>query len=62
MHGNTQVPQLLVLGIVGYLFSQESYCYVSAQVIGYLVKLCKASICTVVELPDLALLDDTNVN
>ena len=32
VHGNTQVPQLLVLGIVGYLFSQESYCFVSAQV------------------------------
>ena len=29
---NTQVPQLLVLGIVGYLISGESYCLVSAQV------------------------------
>ena len=34
VHGNSQVPQLLVLGIVGYLTSGESYCSVSVQVFG----------------------------
>ena len=32
VHGNTQVPQLPVLGIVCYHFSQESYCFERAVV------------------------------
>ena len=60
VHGNTQVPQLLVLGIVGYLFSRESYCYVSAQVFSYLVEVCETWISAAVGPPDLALIDDIN--
>ena len=38
VHSNTQVPQLLVLGIVGY------YCFVGAKVFRYLAEICEARI------------------
>ena len=60
VHGHTWVPQLHVLCIVGYLFSRESYCCVSAQVFWYLAEICEAWISKVVGSPDLALIDDIN--
>ena len=62
VHGNTQVPQLLVLGIVGYPIGKESSCSVSARVFLYLLEIREACISVAVELTDLALIDDINVS
>ena len=59
VHSNSLVPQLLVLDKFGYLFNQDSYCSVSAQVFWYLVEICEAWISMAVGPPDLALINDT---
>ena len=61
MRGNTYVSQLLVHGIVSYVFNRESDCFVSAQVFSYLVEICEASISAPVGPPDFALIADRNV-
>jgi len=62
VHGNTQLPQVLVLATIGYHIGRESSCSVSSLVFLYLLEICVVCISTAVEEIDLAPIDDINVS